>query len=477
MGTNVTNDSCNSCEIRVLVSRCVNMADPTKPSDAPGSASPISPQIKMPPTSPQTSLPSSRPVSPALSVNRPVDGSIPPNLPVKEGVSSLPTPVPRPPAQGPQPTPDIKLKPPSPSPAPSPVVQAPPKTEMPSAPVFKSSIRTMQEDIATVKKGQAPTGFQIEKQSEKDVTPPPLGAPGPKITMPPRPVQEVRLGELEKSRSLPGTKLPSLPLIPTVPPAGPATKPAGFPAGLSVPMGGGINKKRLIFLAGGLVVAAFLVWFFALRGPSAPESTPTPTPISTATQTPTPVSIENSFSIVNSASVALGANFITRFDGSINKELLISSREPALYKILNPATGNRYTLSEFLGGLLVQMPAELVAAAKDNFYLTVLYKSDNVDGYGLLIELSDPVAAFTAMGNWEGTMAQGLKDIFLLNPAKAASTTFLDNTYNGVAIRYRNFPDPNKTTDYAIVTASNGETYLVIANSREHAYSIIDKIK
>ncbi len=346
------------------------------------------------------------------------------------------------------------------------------------SPVFKSSIRTMQEDISAIKKGQVPTGFQVEKQSEKDITPPLAGAPGPKIIMPPKPAQEVRLGELEKSKSLPSTRPSSFPSMPTVPPAGPAIKPAGPPpAGLSVPMGGRINKKRLIFLVGVLVVVAFLVWFFALRGPSAPKATPTPTPTPTATPTPTPVSIENSFSIVNSASVALGANFTTRFDSSINKAPLTSSREPALYKILNPTTSNRYTLSEFLGGLLIQAPAELVTAAKDNFYLTVLYKSDNIDGYGLLIELSNPVAAFTAMGNWEGTMAQGLKDIFLLNLTKAASATFLDNTYNGTAIRYKNFPDPNKTTDYAIVTASNGETYLILANSREHIYSIIDKIK
>jgi hypothetical protein len=333
----------------------------------------------------------------------------------------------------------------------------------------------MQEDIAAVKKGQAPTGFQVEKQSEKDVTPPPVGAPGPKITMPPKPAQEIRLGELEKSKSLPGVKLPSFPPMPAVPPAGPTIKPSGPPAGLSVPTGGGTNWKRLILLTGGLVVAAFLVWFFVLRGPSAPEVVVSPTP--TYTATPTPVSIEDSFSIIDSASVALGTNFITRFDDSLNKELLVSSREPALYKVLNPATGNRYTLSEFLGGLLIQAPAELIAAAKDNFYLTVLYKSDNVDGYGLLIELSDPVAAITAMGTWEGTMTQSLKDFFLLNPTKAASTAFLDNTYNGIAIRYRNFPDPNKTADYAVITASNGEIYLVLANSREHIYSIIDKIR
>jgi len=457
------------------------MADPTKPSDLPSSSSPISPQIKIPPAGLQSIPSSGGPASPPTSPNRgeSLGGPIPPNLPIKEGISPAPaspaggpTPPLRPPMQGPQPNPDVKLRPPSPFPAPPPV-QAPPKAETPGAPVFKSSIRTMQEDIAAVKKGQAPIGFQVEKQSEKDITPPPIGAPGPKITMPPKPAQEVRLGELEKSRSLPSTKLPSFPPMPTVPPAGPTAKPAG----LSVPTGGGTNKKRLILMVGGLIIVAFLIWFFALRVPAEPEATPSPTPTYTATPTPTPVSIENSFSIVDSASVALGANFTTRFDSSINKELLISSREPALYKILNPATGNKYTLSEFLGGLLIQTPTELVAAAKDNFYLSVLYKSDNVDGYGLFIELSDPLAAFTAMGNWEGTMAQGLKDLFLLNPAKAASTTFLDNTYNGVAIKYRNFPDPNKTTDYAVVTASNGLTYLVITNSREHMYSIIDKIK
>ncbi len=412
----------------------------------------------------------------------PALGPIPPNLPTKEGMglspaspAGGPTPTPRPLMQGPQPNPDIKLKLPPVSLVPPPA-QVPPKAEIPGVPVFKSSIRTMQEDIAAVKKGQAPAGFQVEKQSEKDVAPPPIGAPSPKITMPPRPAQqEVRLGELEKSRSLPSTKLPSFPSMPAAPSVGPTIKPGGLPAGLSVPTGGGANWKRLVLLAGGLVIVAFLVWFFALRGPMEPEVTPTPTP--TATPTPPPVSIESSFSIVDSVNIALGANFTTRFDSSINKEPLISSREPALYKLLNPATGNRYTLSEFLGGLLIQAPAELVAAAKDNFYLTVLYKSNNVDGYGLLIELSDPTAAFTAMGNWEGTIAQGLKDIFLLNPAKAASTTFLDNTYNGVAIRYKNFSDPNKTTDYAIVTASNGETYLILANSREHVYFIIDKIK
>lgn len=422
------------------------MADPTKPSDSPNSPSPISPQIKVSPIGQQATPPSG--------------GPAPVNLPTKEGMGPSPTPPSAPSmAQARPETPKITL--------------TPPKAETPGAPVFKSSIRTMQEDITAIKKGQIPTGVQVEKQSEKDVTPPPAGAPGPKITMPPKPAPEIKLGELEKSKPLPGTKPSFPPPMPAVPPAGPMSKPAG----LSVPTGGGINKKRLIFLTAGLIIVAFLVWFFALRGPSVPEVAISPTPTYTVTPTSTPVSIEDSFSIVDSASISLGADFITRFNNSINKELLISSREPALYKVLNPTSGNRYTLSEFLSGLLVQAPTELSAATNDSFFLSVIDKSDNVDGYGLLIELNDPVSALTAMGNWEGTMSQDLKDLFLLNLAKAATTTFLDNSYQGIAIRYRNFPDPNKTIDYAVVAAKNGKTFLVITNSREHMYSVIDKIK
>jgi hypothetical protein len=350
-----------------------------------------------------------------------------------------------------------------------PATEGAPKTTGAPAPIFKSSIRTMQEDVAALKKGQPPVGFQMEKQSERDEKPT-AEASGPKMTPPPlRPAPQVKLGELEKSRPLPGGMRP-LPVPPPVPMAKPLSP---MKTGLAIPTTGKANWKRLIFLVGGLVIVTFLVWFFALRGPSAPEATVSPTPTFTATPTPP----ENSYFIINSTSIALGTGFITRFDSSINKEPLISSREPALYKILNPATGNGYTLSEFLGGLLVQAPAELLAAAKSNFYMTAFYKSDNVDGYGLIVELNDSAAALTAMGNWESTITQGLKDVFLLNPANSISATFLDNTYRGAVIRFRNFPNPNLTIDYAVVTAINGESYLIITNSREHMYAIIDKIK
>jgi hypothetical protein len=330
----------------------------------------------------------------------------------------------------------------------------------------------MQEDIAAIKKGQPPIGFQVEKQSERDIKPT-TEISGPKITPPPRPAPEVRLGELEKAKPLPGAKPP--PAAP-LPPPPPVKLPPAMGPKLAVPAAGGTNWKRLIFLIGIVAVVAFLVWFFVLRAPTGPEVTVSPTP--TSTPTATPLSIESDFSIVSSASVSLGANFTTRFDNSINKEPLISSREPGLYKVFEPSSGKRYMFSELLDGLLIPVPAELASAAYDtNFYLSVLYKSDNKDGYGFIVELKESAAALAALGNWEGTMTQDLKDLFLFNPARAASTTFLDNSYQDVAIRYRNFPDPGLTIDYAVITAGNGKNYLVITNSREHIYAIIDKIK
>lgn len=449
------------------------MADPTKPSDLSG-PSPISPQIKIPPPGQQSGS----------------TGQPPPfNLPTKEGATSpsTPTPLKPPPASvTPSPQPDLKPRPPTPptpptgpgfpkaTPSPGPKPETAPPVGGP--PVFKSSIRTMQEDIAATKKGQPPVGFQIEKESEKDIKPA-AEATGPKITLPPKPTAEIKLGELEKAKPLPGAKPFSVPPVrpaPVTPPAPPKAAP-----GLAVPTPGGINKKRLIFLASGLVVVAFLVWFFILRGPSVPEVAVSPTPTYTATPTATPVPVESYFSIVDSVNISLGANFISRFDSSINKAALATSvGEPALYTAIDPTSGQRYTLSEFLGGLLISPPAGLVSAIHENsLYLTAIYKSDGKDGYGFIARIKEPAVALAALGNWEQTITQDIKDLFGLDPTKAVSTTFLDNTYQGVAIRYRNFPDPNLTIDYAVVTARNGENYLVIVNSREHIYSIIDKIK
>jgi len=50
---------------------------------------------------------------------------------------------------------------------------------------------------------------------------------------------------------------------------------------------------------------------------------------------------------------------------------------------------------------------------------------------------------------------------------------FRDNSYQGVAIRFKNFPNPDRSIDYAVMS-SNGKTYLVLAGSREAMFAAID---
>ncbi len=456
------------------------MADQTKPSDSQGqprqdsgSTSPLSPQIKIPPNLPtKDSAPLSNPPSPT-STGGPARPPVPPQSPPRPDIKIKP----------PQPPP---LRPPPPKPPQQPAM--PPKTAAPTqppsrpGPVFKSSIRTMQDDVAAIKKGQAPMGVKLERESKKDVEPPPKAPTGPKVTMPPRPSAQVELGRLEKSKGLPRLKpSPSIPKAPT-PPSASIGAIEKAPS-MQVPGGGGIRSKlpisrNLLLMVVGLIVIAGLAWFFLLRTPSAPEVVFTPTPVITQTPTPTPIPLDNYFSTVSSVNLSLGADFTSRFGQEIDSEALKLSAEPALYTVFNPETNARYTFSAFLAGLLIQVPAELLNSVSDgDFYMTAYPKLDGNNGYGFVVKLGDDLATVLAMTDWEPTAPEDLRDLLLLDPADASSIEFLDNAREGAAIRYKNFPTPDLTIDYAIVSAINGEEYLVVTNSREHIYSIIDKIR
>jgi hypothetical protein len=344
----------------------------------------------------------------------------------------------------------------------------------------------MQEDIAAIKKGQTPAGFKIEKESEIGVKAPEIPV-GPKITPPPSmPGQHVELGRLEKSKLLPNIGTPGLSPIQPTPliPKGPGVS---LPS-LSIPTGGNLagglgsfvtkNIKKIIIYGAvavaGFIATAFLIPYFASR----PSPSPSPTPIVSRKPSPTPVSIESYFSSVKSINLSLNQDFVKNFSAAIDSHALVTTIGPALYKV-NDATGSKsYSFSEFMSGLTINVPSTLLPSVDDQkFYLTVLYKADNKISYGFMVKLKDTSSGTTGAKGWEASSTNDLKFLLQYDPSKAASIDFLDNVYNGVPIRYRNFPDINSTIDYAIVPARNGETYLVVTNSREHMYSVIDRIK
>lgn len=340
----------------------------------------------------------------------------------------------------------------------------------------------MQDDLAALKKGQPPAGFKIEKETEKEAEIIPQVI-SPKITPPP--VSHVELGKPEKAKLMPieaqkgvGTqKIPPSPLPslskPTIniPPVG----------GLLGRLRGRPDFKRIVFYVitglAGFVITAFLVPYFA----SLPIVSVSPTP--SRTTTVTPASIENFFSIVDSVGISFNpdSDFTTLFIDSVTKDFLLTSREPGIYRITSIDGTKRYGFSEFLGGVSVTVPDELKSLADDsNLWLTLTYKSDDTFSFGFVVKLLNPNMAdeaITALQNWESVITQALANLFKLDSTKAATVGFLDNIYNGTAIRYRNFPDPNLTIDFSVIQTKNGESYLIMVNSREHIYKIIDKLK
>ncbi|MBI2669890.1 MAG: hypothetical protein HYX20_01995 [Candidatus Yanofskybacteria bacterium] len=447
------------------------MADEIKP---PVSGSTISPSSQIPPiTTPPKPIgtpPPSRAMEGIASPLTP-DIKIPPNLPIREEKPSATPPS----AGGILPKPSV-----SPSGQPS--------------TIFKSSIRTMQDDLSSLNKGQTPAGFKIEKESEKEAKMTPQ-AVSPKITPPP-PISHVELGKLERAKPLTaeitplrqaglGTGQVQKPAAPIPPQLG-LSKPS-----ISIPSASGIFdrfksdpkfKRIAIYVIVGIVgfiITAYVISYFTFL-PNASVS-PTPSAILTRTPTVAPISIESLFSVSDSVGITFGPDFTTRFIDSVKKDPLFSLREPGIYKIASVDGANRYGFAEFFSGVSVVVPDELKQLIDDgNFWLTLTYKSDNTLSFGFIVKLlsSNKVnEVIVAAQNWEGAMTQTIANLFQFDSAKTASIGFLDNTYNGVAVRYRNFPDPNSTIDYAVIQAKNGESYLIVVNSREHIYKMVDKIK
>lgn len=458
-------------------------SQPSTPSiDKQGTGSPISPPPK---------IPVPPPVKPSMPAQSPFPRQDPALFGKGLGLSG------QAPAAKPSTMPSLT--------APTPPVVPPSSGGPAPAPVFKSSIRTMQEDLAALKKGQQPTGAKLEKQSEVDVKAP--SGPGVKITPPPpKAGPKVELGKLEKARPMFGG-LGSVPAevkkeekpFPLslfglgkakpskeapLPPPGSAIKipekegPLGRWSNIAIDVGG---KRRVLLIAVGGIAAVTILIFWVFRNVfDAGDVTfsPTPTPTLTTSPAVTTTPLENYFSIVESLNINLGPGFLTSFEAEINEQELASSRVPALYRLLDTAGSKRHGFRDVMDTLLIQPPVGIQNSLSDkDFYLTAFYKNDGEIGYGFIAKVNDVNTAKTALNTWEANVTDALKDFFQFDDEDAASTVFLDNTYKGVAIRYRNFPSPSLTIDYAIVNALNSSSYLVFTSSKEHIYSIVERIK
>lgn len=443
------------------------MPDETKPEQKPASLEPPKdleellkelPKVESkpaPPTAPPLVPPPSRPLSPN----------------------------PTPPQTTPPPlkAPESGAKPPSPPLAAS-------GSQLPAS-SFKSSIRTMAEDLEAAKKGLKPESKPFE------IKPPP---PAPKIAPPPPPpggarpfLSSPRLGAPEKSKIIEAPKIiPPPPAIPPSPPPIAARPPLGLPSSLGRKLP--ISPKFLLLILGGIVVIAS-AWYFLTRED---EEAAAPTPVITQTPTPAPTPKTISELIPSSEQITISSteNFATALNNQI-KSLTLTSGNFTILRV-SDENKNPYTLGSLSTKLNIGVPGSILDAFDDSNWALVLYGQNEMfddkgllnfnqtpkPKLGLIIKTVDLNSLRTSLrsglNTLESAMANDFKNLFGLDLKKASGQTFLDNIYSGVNIRYRNFPYADNTIDYAIVDLPEFSlSYLVLTNSREAIYSAVNLLQ
>ena len=411
---------------------------------------------------------------PRPSVSSPTSDSLPTSPP--------PTNVPRSPVSTTPIQPPITPRPQFNAP-PSPI---PPTTPAPALGVkeYQSSIRTMSEDISKIKQGQKPIGVDIPRKIEQVVPAPQPTIPKPAMPSPQFKVPNVNLGEAKKTGPLTQSKNFSIPSKP-VPSSVPVVPKVEAKSQIYVPQEGSKGGNRnMLFMGIGLlaIVAGLLYWFFALRSP-APVAV-----IETLTPTPTATPIQD----LNSILLGINAENISVKDPAMDlntsiKTLVINGGE---FKNLNVTSESK---GQFVLGLLdfIAKPVQQLIDNMGSDYKVLLYGQKEIfDSNGQLKinpavekrlvfinEVKDALTAVQLGKNWEASMNEDFRPIFEFDPKKKESVDFSNNFYGGFPIRYKNFKYADRSIDYAIVSVSNGKSYLIIAGSREAIYATIDKLK
>ncbi|OGN08869.1 MAG: hypothetical protein A3J46_03185 [Candidatus Yanofskybacteria bacterium RIFCSPHIGHO2_02_FULL_41_11] len=413
----------------------------------------------------------------------------PPSAPIGGGGSFRPEPPrpepsltrpPQPPLAGGLSRPQPFSSPPSP-PAKPPIPSAS-LSKLSGVQEYRSSIRTMGEDISSIKSGQKPSGIDIPRKITPEIpttpgVPRPAPLPSPLIG---GPISSIGLGKSEKTGPLP--------VIPTPKKPDELSKPIIIKPPITVPdRKTGFNPVFYMLIASILAVGGFLYWYLVLRV-SEPEIILSPTPTIISTPAPAVKTLGEiftgapvNFEILTTGDIGNGFGvFVKNLDVPINEFLKINFVEN-VDNILLPLSFLDILEKDFVAYPtdLKNNVTDLIVAA---YGQTETFKEDgsfNLDLQDVkktvfVAKIRDSISVQAIMRDWEFTIADDLADYLLVaDTSKEAGIDFLDNVYREVSIRYRNFPFPDITVDYAAVNSS-GQNYLVISGSREAIYSAID---
>lgn len=446
------------------------------------STNPVVPTPPLAPSSqaPRPSFPTPKPLMPppmASPLPKPFVPPAPPNPPLPK--QEMPRPQFSVPPQSLNQSMSGQVKP---APTPTPATPTP---ATPGVKEYQSSIRTMNEDISKIRQGQQPMGVPIPRKVEQATPVPQPVAPKPSMPSQQFKVPSINLGETQKTGPMAQTKDISRPATtPKIEPKPEIYIPEGGPKG---------GNRNMLFLGIGAlaVVAGFAYWFFVLRAPAPEIVIETPTPTATPVPTPTPTLL-SMFSGVQKESISIKSeNPLPSFVTDIFTNVVVDSGGLRVVEAVDIQTPSlSYGFSDLLVKLKLNIPSELLNNLGADSAVFIYGQKELFDSKGqirtgamperrvvLVGEVKDSLVASQSGKNWELKMPTDLSVILQLDTKKQMSVDFADNSYRGAGIRFNNYPYADKSIDYTVITATNGKSYIVIGNSREAVYLVIDKLK
>ncbi len=235
------------------------------------------------------------------------------------------------------------------------------------------------------------------------------------------------------------------------------------------------------------VVLGAVYWYFVIRQPAPEVAQTTPTPSFSETPTPTPIDIFEAIFPNKAGSISLPASGdpSTTFQNALN----LLNVDPGKFGVVsvvntNPdgSVSNPLTALDLLDRFLISYPAELKPLVTTHSVILAYGQQEQFDAKGKLLANPTPSkrivlvteaksSVLDVLKTWETNMTQVLAGLFGFDKTKNKGP-FQDNNYQGVAIRFKNFPNPDHSIDYGVLDY-NGKSYWIMASSREAMFAAI----
>lgn len=166
----------------------------------------------------------------------------------------------------------------------------------------------------------------------------------------------------------------------------------------------------------------------------------------------------------------LGNTTRSAIEGPISEDVLVR-----ILVLLDTEVEKRYLdagqILEALGSPLPLRLSQHLNMQESTFFM---FRFQSLQRPGIAVRIKDLPALRAELLAWEPNAESDFNTLLtMLGKRDRASATFLDNSYNGVLVRYLNFSDPSLSIDYAI---AESQGLFLLTFSRQSMFAAIDSL-